>query len=118
MASTLHITHKRTESYSRTFRASRSGVPVDLTGARIRLHIKAKATDNEAAAIYKFDTDAPASNITIIDSTDGTFTVGGPTIKPALAAAKYVYDVFILEADGTNLCWLTGTWEETQNVTP
>src|SRR6267378_3366965 len=81
---------------------SKTGGPLNLTGATLRMYAKAKMTDLDAAAIIKKDS-AGIGGIVVTDAPNGLATV---TILPAdtlsfVVDTTLAYDIQVTEADGT-----------------
>jgi hypothetical protein len=84
----------RGDTWSQTFRFSRSGQPVDLTGATV----EAWAASSEGITI---------DLVVSVNGPEGLVTIAFPanTIVPA---GKYGYDVEVTATDGTVTTWVRG----------
>ena len=87
-----------------------NALPVNLTGYRIRMHMRSIATST--TILHAFDTDD--GTIVINDAAGGKFTLQPVVID--LPARTYVYDIEFTKA-GVVKTWIRGTWPIINDVT-
>jgi hypothetical protein len=107
MASTVTITTENDADFERSFIYQYSnGVPVDMTGASLRMMLRRHAED--VTALLKLTT--PSSGLTIDDPTNGRFTV---TITQAqlleLDPGQYDHSLIMTTPDGEQTRIWSGT---------
>jgi hypothetical protein len=87
-------------------------VPIDLTGANIRMMLKKSPDDNQPAIEYDNDT---VGGIVVPNPTNGTFEFTEKIVD--IEPFTYCYDIQIMFNDGTVETWISGTWKIIQDVT-
>ncbi len=103
---TLNFTHKRGDTFEAvTFQINIDNVPMDLTGAIIRMQLR-----KEAGAPVVF-----TPTITLTDADGGQFLINKQIID--INACTYKYDIEIEEADGDVWTWISGLFTITNDIT-
>jgi len=89
----------------------RSGLPVDLTGATVRMQLRNQLTN---AVEYTFGT--MRSNATLVIEPEGVIRF--PNIKSwGIKAGKYRYDLEVTDSRGFVRTYLMGVWNVNNDVT-
>lgn len=94
------------------------GVPVDLTGAKVWLTVKASYTDPDANAVFKYDTVTNPSNIWIADAESGVvgWKISNTDSVLLTENTSYYYDFQILLSGLVHTVKI-GTFRATYQVT-
>lgn len=87
-----------------------NGVPLDLTGASIRMQLR---INTQATAVKEFST--TNGSMTITDALNGKFTFNQQIID--VDANSYYYDMQITLGDGRVYTFLKGSWNIVQDYT-
>lgn len=75
------------------------GNAIDLTGARVRMHIR--ETISSTTTLLVFDTDLINGSATIVDAVAGTIQIKATAVETAaLAVSLAVYDLEIIDSGG------------------
>jgi hypothetical protein len=85
--------------------------PVDLTGARVDMHVKKEPTDRKS--VLQFSTED--STMQISDAVGGVVTVLPMVVEEK--AQEYYYDLQVTDTNGVVTTYVQGSWEIVQDVT-
>jgi len=106
--------HKRGDTFNgHQFEVSLNSVPVDFTGATIKIQLRRKAG---VASVLEWST------------ADGSITISGPSsniinmgvktgLQMEVEAAKYLYDLNVVLANGVTNTYVEGTFEIVNDIT-
>ena len=108
----LNITAKRGDTFMEVpFQINVNAVPLDLTGAVIRMQLR---TDY-GGDVYLDLTSVDSNGITITNATNGEFKINQRIIE--LEAFSYKYDIQITLANGEVKTWIEGIFNVSNDVT-
>lgn len=111
--SALHLTAKKGDTFTEVpFVINIDGVPLDLTGATIRMQLR---VDYGGKVYLDLKSDVADGGITITDATNGAFKIDERVI--GLEARSYKYDIEITLASGEINTWIEGTFKVINDVT-
>lgn len=103
---TLNFTHKRGDTFEAvTFQINIDSVPMNLTGATIRMQLR-----KDAGAPVAF-----TPTITITNASGGAFKIDKQIID--IVGCNYKYDIEIEEASGNVWTWINGIFTITEDIT-
>jgi hypothetical protein len=108
----LNITAKRGDTFTEVpFQINVNSVPLDLTGAVIRMQLR---TDY-GGDIYLDLTSVDSNGITITNAANGEFKINQMIIE--LESFAYKYDIQITLANGEVKTWIEGIFNVSNDVT-
>lgn len=87
-----------------------NGVPVDLTGAAVKISFRRHSKDNSVE-----DTRTGAGQAAVTDGPNGEITFYGYVVT--YVAATYYYDLQVTTSGGDVITYVAGTWTIIEDVT-
>jgi hypothetical protein len=109
---TLNLSTKRGDTFAEVpFQINVNTVPLDLTGAVIRMQLR---TDY-GGDVYLELTSVDSNGITITNATNGEFKINETIIE--LEAFSYKYDIQITLSNGEVKTWIEGIFNVSNDVT-
>ena len=94
------------------FQVSVNNIPINLTGATIRMSLKQRPSDT--IPVHTFTTEDGSMSIAA-DPTTGIFTLNPQIIT--VPAFEYCYDIRFNLSNGTDKIYVWGRWKIIQNIT-
>jgi hypothetical protein len=109
---TLNLSTKRGDTFAEVpFQINVNTVPLDLTGAVIRMQLR---TDY-GGDVYLELTSVDSNGITITNAANGEFKINETIIE--LEAFSYKYDIQITLSNGEVKTWIEGIFNVSNDVT-
>jgi len=105
--------HKKGDTFEGvTFEIKVNGSALDLTGASLKMELRALEKTGAIAATF---TDSSSGGLTITDESNGIFKFDKQVID--ITAQTYYYDIQITLASGDVKSYIEGTWNIVQDIT-
>jgi hypothetical protein len=108
----LNFSTKRGDTFAEVpFQINKDGVPIDLTGAIIRMQLR----KSPGGTIYLNLTSVSNLGITITSEPDGAFKINEMILN--LEPNVYLYDIEIIFPSGEVKTWVSGQFTVTNDIT-